>query len=149
MGLRAQPCNEKKKKKKHTMDIFATFASDEKAELAGQWFPLSKTAKVLVARAGNTNYVVALRKTIEKNQMDLSAGSAESEQLAEQALVDVMSSTILLGWEGLSFQGKSVDYSVEMAKTMLRVKDFRKKISGFSDSFEAFRVKAEVEQGNA
>lgn len=131
------------------MDIFATFASDEKAELEGQWFPLSKTAKVLVARSGNTNYVAALRKTLEKNQMDLNSGGPEAEQLAEQALIDVMSSTILLGWEDLSFQGKSVSYSVEMAKTMLRVKDFRKKVSGFADSFEAFRVKADVEQGNA
>lgn len=130
------------------MDIFATFASDEKAELEGQWFPLSKTAKVLVARSGNVNYVTALRKTMDKYQMDLSTGGPESEHLAEQALVEVMASTILLGWEGLSFQGKPAAYTPEMAKTMLRVKDFRKKISGFADSFEAFRVKAEVEQGN-
>lgn len=131
------------------MDIFATYATDEKAELEGQWFPLGKDCRVLVARAGNPAYTAALRKALEKNQIDLESGGPDADFLAESLMVDVMSATILLGWEGLSFKGKDVAHSVDMARTMLRVKDFRKKVTGFSDNFEAFRVKAETAQGNA
>lgn len=131
------------------MDIFAQFATDEKLEVEGKWFPLSKTARVLVARAGNPNYTAALRKELEKNQLDLETSGPEADHLAEQVMVNVIASTVLLGWEGLSFQGKSVSHSIEMARTMLRVKDFRKKITGFSESFAAFKVKAEEDQGNA
>ena len=130
------------------MDIFAAYATDEKAELEGQWFPLGKDCSLLVARSGNAVYTAALRKALEKNQIDLEGGGPDADFLAESLIVDVMASTILLGWKGLSFKGKDVEHSCEMAKTMLRVKDFRKKVTNFSDNFEAFRVKAETAQGN-
>lgn len=131
------------------MDIFATFATDEKAENEGKWFPLGKNARVLVARDGNPAYVAALRKSLEKNQIDLEGGGPDADYLAETLMVDVMAGNTLLGWEGLSFKGKVVEYSIEMARTLLRVKDFRKKIAGLASNFEAFRVKSEAEQGNA
>jgi hypothetical protein len=130
------------------MDIFAQYATDEKTEVEGATFQLSKTASVRVARAGNTRYTAALRKALEKNQLDLEGADAAADFLAETIMVEVMADTILLGWTGLSFQGKEVPYSAEMARNMLRVKDFRKKIAGFADNFEAFRAKAEEKQGN-
>lgn len=128
------------------MDIIATFTTDEKLEAEGKWFPLSKTAKVLVARSGNDKYMSVLRQKMKEAQIDLSAGE-EAEKLAEDVLIDVMAETLLLGWEGITQDGKPVPYSREQARTYLRIKDFRKKIAGFSDNFEAFRAKAEVEQG--
>ena len=38
--------------------------------------------------------------------------------------------------------------SREQARTYLRIKDFRKKVVSFSESFEAFKVKEEQELGN-
>lgn len=128
------------------MDIIATFTTDDKLETEGKWFPLSKTAKVLVARSGNDKYLSALRQKMKEAQIDMSAGE-EAEKLAEDVLIDVMAETLLLGWEGLTQDGKAVPYSREQARTYLRIKDFRRKIGGFSDNFEAFRVKAEAEQG--
>lgn len=128
------------------MDIIATFTTDEKLEAEGKWFPLSKTAKVLVARSGNDKYMSVLRQKMKEAQIDLSAGE-EAEKLAEDVLIEVMAETLLLGWEGITQDGKPVPYSREQARTYLRIKDFRKKIAGFSDNFEAFRAKAEVEQG--
>ena len=128
------------------MDIIATFTTDEKLEAEGKWFPLSKTAKVEVARSGNDKYMSVLRQKMKEAQIDLSAGE-EAEKLAEDVLIDVMAETLLLGWEGITQDGKPVPYSREQARTYLRIKDFRKKIAGFSDNFEAFRAKAEVEQG--
>lgn len=131
------------------MDIFAAFATDEKLEAEGKWFPLSKTAKIRVARSGNPKYVALLRAKMKEAQLDLSSGE-EADQLAEEVLIDVMSQTILTGWEGITDKdGKVVPYSVEAARSYLRVKDFRRKVDGLSQNFEAYRVQAEEAQGNA
>lgn len=129
------------------MDIFAAFATDEKLEAEGKWFPLSKTAKIRVARSGNPKYAALLRTKVKEAQLDLSSGE-EADQLAEEVLIDVMSQTILTGWEGITDKdGKSVPYSVEAARSYLRVKDFRRKVDVLSQSFEAYRLQAEVAQG--
>lgn len=129
------------------MDIFDVYKTDDKAEVEGRWFPLSKTAKVLVARTGNPRYSAAFRKKLQEHELDLNTGGPEADELAEALLVDVMSHTILLGWEGLKFQGEEVSYSKEMSRTMLKVKDFRKKVVSLSDSMENFKVRAEEQQG--
>lgn len=130
------------------MDIFATFATDEKLEVEGRWFDLSKTAKVRVARSGNPLYIKRLRKKLDENRIDLDSQGDEANEVAEKLMVDVMADTILLGWEGLEFRGKPMEYSPLNARLLLQVKDFRKKVSGFSESFEAFKVKAQEELGN-
>lgn len=137
--------NNREKKK---MDILATFQTDEKLETEGKWFPLSKTAKVLVARSGNPKYRAALRAKMKEVQLDLTSGP-EAEQLADEVLIDVMAETLLLGWKGIKDGANDVPYSAEQARTYLRVKDFRAKIAALSDNFEAFRAKAEQDQGNA
>lgn len=129
------------------MDIFTSFATDEALENNGKWRQLSKTAKILVARSGNAKYVTSLRAKMAESQLDLTSGQ-EADQLAESILVDVMAETILLGWSGLTYQGKPVEYSRAMAKTFLEVKDFRKKVADMSNDFEAFKVKADAEQKN-
>lgn len=130
------------------MDIFKSFATDEKSETEGRWFPLSKTTKVLVARTGNPAYIRLARKKLEENKVDLESQGDEGSDLAEMVMTEVMAKTILLGWEGLEYKGKKVDYSVEMAKTLLGIKDFRKKIASLSDNFEAFKLKEEEALGN-
>jgi hypothetical protein len=130
------------------MDIFSSYATDETSEVEGTWFNLSKTASVRVARSGNSNFATGLRKAMEKHSVELEGNTPEADQVAEGLMVDLMADTILLDWKGLQFKGKDVAYSREMARTMLRIKDFRKKISGFSDNFESFKAKAEEAQGN-
>ena len=130
------------------MDIFAAFATDEKLESEGKWFPLSKDAQVLVARSGNQRYVSALREKAQEAQLDLASGE-EANQMAEEIMIDVMSETVLLGWKGITDKGAEVPYSAKQAKTYLNIKDFRRKVQGFSENFEAFRLKAEAAQGNA
>jgi hypothetical protein len=130
------------------MDIFDTFATDEKLEVEGRWFDLSKTAKVRVARSGNPQYIKLLRKKLDEKRIDLDSQGDEANDVAEKLMIDVMADTILMGWEGLEFRGKPMEYSRLNARLLLQVKDFRKKVSGFSESFEAFKVKAQEELGN-
>lgn len=131
------------------LDIFATYATDSDAEQNGKWFPLGKKGRVKVARTGNDRYNSEFKRLVDEKQLDLNEGGPAAEALAQDIMVAVQAKTILVGWEGLGFQGKTVEYSVDMAKTMLGVKDFRRKINALADSFENFRVKEEAEQGNA
>ena len=133
--------------KKNKMDIFSSFATDETLENEGKWFPLSKTAKVLVARAGNDKYTEILRARLKEAQLD-GMPEKEANAVAEDIIIDVMAETVLLNWSGVKSKDHDVPYSVAKAREYLKIKDFRKKIAGFSDNFEAFRVKAEAEQGN-
>jgi hypothetical protein len=118
-----------------TFDIFSNFATDEVLEVEGKWFPLGKSARIKVARTGNDRYNAEFKKLLEQYQADLSDGGPAAEALAAKIITEV--------------QGKPVPYSVEMAKTFLGVKDFRKRVTALADSFENFRVKAEEQQGNA
>ncbi len=130
------------------MDIFSTFATDEVAESEGRWFPLSKKAKVLVVRTGNPNYIKSLRQRMKDNQIDPEDNSDENEKLVTSLVVETMAETILLGWKGLEYKGKALEYSKENAVTLLEVKDFRKRIGNIADSAESFRLKDEEEAGN-
>jgi hypothetical protein len=132
------------------MDLFTAFATDEALENEGRWFPLSKTAKVKVARAGNPKYLKLLRKLLEENKVDLESAGEEANELASQVMVTVAAKTILLDWEGIQFKGVDLPYSVENATMLLRdLKEFRKKVDSLSSNFEAYRVKEEAAQGNA
>lgn len=129
------------------MDIFDAYATDEVAESEGRWFPLSKTAKVLVARTGNPNYLKALRERMKENQIDSDDNSDENEKLVTTLIIETMAETILLGWKGLEYKGKPIEYSRANAITLLEVKGFRTRISGIADKLESFRIRAEDEQG--
>ena len=128
------------------MDIFETFATNEQLETEGKWFPLSKTARVKVARSGNPRYLAMLRDEAREAQLDMASGE-EANELAEELVTKTMAKTILLGWEGVTKGGEPVVYSNEAALEYLKLKDFRRKIQAFSDNMEAFRLKSEAEQG--
>jgi len=131
------------------MDIFSSFATDEVAESEGRWFPLDKTAKVLVARAGNPNYLKALRQKMRDNQIDTEDTSDENDKLVTSLIVETMAETVLLGWSGdVKFKGQPMEYSRANAITLLSLKGFRKRISDIADKAESFRIKEEEAQGN-
>lgn len=130
-----------------SFDIFDAYATDENLENNGTLFPLGKGSKVLVARAGNRKYSKALTKAVETRRVELDAGDDTADAVSDQIMVDVLAETILLGWEDLSFKGVDMPYSLDNAKTLLRIKDFRKTVAGLSDQIEAFKMKREQETG--
>jgi hypothetical protein len=130
------------------LDIFDTYATDPALETAGAWFPLNGDAEVLVARAGNPKYLRALRTALEQNKSVLERDDAASEETAERITVGVMADTILLGWKNLGFKGVQLEYTPENAKTMLRVKDFRKRVTELSETFSAYKAGQETATGN-
>jgi hypothetical protein len=138
-----------------SFDISTAFATDESLENEGAKFPLSKGSHLLVARAGNRRYSRALSKAVEQRRLELDVGPGSTEADADAAaavsdeiLINVMASTILVGWGGLSLKGEDLgEYSEEKARRVLAIKDFRKHVAGLSEQMDAYKVKEEVEAG--
>lgn len=133
------------------MDIFARFATDEKLENSGTWRDIGGGCRLLVARAGNRAYQKLLTKQYELNRAVLDLGDDTAAKKNDEIMVDVMAQTVLLGWDGpLDFKKKPVgDYSVDKARELLQVKDFRRLVADMSNDMEAYLMKEEAAQGEA
>ena len=130
------------------LDVFAQYATDETAELEGVWIPHGD-AKFLIARSGNRHYGKELSRLVEQNKVLLDAKDDAADKLSEQIMIDVLASTILLGWEGVGFKGQPLTYTKENAMMLLGVKDFRRKVVEWSDDLTHFKAKlVEDQAGN-
>lgn len=132
------------------MDIFDTYAVDEDKELNGAWVPLGD-AKLLVARMGNRAYTTMIGAEVDRNEMvlnkrDTDEDTRKAEQLDAEIMGKVLTSTILLGWEGVTYKGKPLDYSKENAQAMLAHRDFRIKVIQLSNDVTVFKAKREAEE---
>jgi hypothetical protein len=132
------------------MDLFSTYATDEKAETEGTWIPKPKGCRVKVARLGNRAYARSLSKAIADNDLALKTGDDAADKLSDEIMARVLATTILLDLEGYTYNGETIDGSnVENRFKALLLKDFRKEILDDSSKFENFKAKQEAEQGNA
>lgn len=128
-----------------TLDVFAQFAVDEKKELEGVWQEIGGGAKLLIARAGNKKYARMLAREVEKHQRALDVKNEAADELSDRIMVDVLAQTVLIGWEGIQYKKQALPYSVENAKMLLGVKDFRNLVSKLAGDFEAYRAAQEAE----
>lgn len=127
------------------MDIFETFATDDKKEIEGVEVKLDdKGASVTVARAGNDNFIRRLLEETEKHREALDAGTSEAKELDKQIGLQLMAETILVGFKGLTLKGKPLKYTNANALELLKIKDFRRRVQTESNKVEYYRVKAEA-----
>lgn len=127
------------------MDIFTSYATDEKAEVDGSWQKLGDT-EFLIARANNRNYVRALTAAVEKHQLDLDRQDTKADKLSDDIMAGVMADTILLGWGEVKYKGNVLPYNKENAKLVLQHKDFRREVARLAENMDAYRAKMEAEQ---
>lgn len=128
------------------MDIFTEYATNDTLENDGTWMELGD-AKFLIARAGNKKYTRKLTKAVNRHQKLLDRKDDAADKLSDEIMIDTIAETVLLGWEGVSFKGAVMPYSVDNAKTLLGVKDFRRQIMGLSEDFDSFKAVMEKESG--
>lgn len=143
------------------LDLFSEFATDENLETGGAWFTLKEPVptkgdqpgqpgtRLLIARANNRAYVKLLNKLLDEHAEQLKQDTEEADKLNEQLLVDVMAETVLMGWEGVVYKGRQLNYSKANAKMLLAMKDFRVRVMGLSSDRAAYKAKEELEQGEA
>lgn len=126
------------------LDIFAQYATNEAAENEGAWVEHGD-AKFLVARSGNRKYVRMITNLVEKNQKLLDKKDDAADNLSDKIMIDVMASSILLGWEGVAFKGQEFPYNVDNAKTLLSIPDFRREVQKWAEDRTNFQAKEEAE----
>lgn len=127
-------------------DVFKLFATDEKKELEGVKIPLGGGASITVARADNDNFLTKIVEASERNLAELKAlPKEEAAKLDKELLRDVLAETVLLGFEGMSYDGKPIKYSMENAKKLLGHKDFLRMVMKRANEIEHFRLAQETE----
>lgn len=131
------------------MDVFKLYATDEAKEKTGVWKGLGGKSKILIARSGNRDYARLFSKLVEQSTDALSTKDDAADAEADKIVIEVIAKTILLGWEGMEYDGAPIEYSFENAKKLLALKDFRKLVMKHADDIENFLLAKEEAQGNA
>ncbi len=132
------------------IDLFSEFGTDTKAEEDGVWEEYADGVAFLIARSNNKTYSRLITKAFEKNKRLLQAKNDAAEAKSEDIIVDVSARALLLGWRGdFNWQGKPIgEYSVEKARMLLAVKDFRRWVFDRAEDMERYKtVKQEEDAG--
>lgn len=133
-------------------DLFAAYAVNEQEEKEGVLVPLTGAGDTLfrIARTGNEAYGKLFRKLYKKNERTFKAGGDAGEKAAIQMEIDLLATTVLLGWQGtVNVKGQMLPYSEANARMLLEHKLFRKAVKDVSESEEAYKlVKEEEIEGN-
>ena len=126
------------------MDLYKQFKTDEKKEVEGIWVPLSATARLKIARMGNTRY----RECIKRLSAPYRIAGINSQiptDVYQQIVREAVAETILVDWEGLTTDGHPRPYSKETALLFCtELKDFYDFVLTTSDSMETFRVNGQA-----
>lgn len=140
------------------IDLFKQFATDETKEVNGVPTPLEGCGdtKFVIARSMNTAYRRVMRRLLDRHTAALKAKGPEADALMVKIEVEVMSKTILVGWQStdgkpvaIPFNGEMLEYSTENAAKLLSVKDFRVLVASASENAELYKVhKAEEDEKN-
>lgn len=133
------------------VDLFADFAINPETEKDGVWVPYRDDVAFLIARSGNANYRKKIAFLVKKNQRVIDQGGDVGEAKSEEIFVDVLASTVLLGWKGkLVFQGEDLsEYSVASAKKLLALKLFREWVTKQAEDEKAYKaVQEEADEKN-
>lgn len=125
------------------MDLFTTFATDEVKELEGVEVPLGD-GTLTIARAENPRFQTRLLELLEENREKLTTlPEKEAKALDRDLLSQAIAETILLGWTKMTYKKKSLKYSVENAKMVLKHGDFKRMVMRHANNFQLFRAEAE------
>ncbi len=128
-----------------TFDLNTQFAMDETGEVEGIWEDLGDGATILIARAGNPNYIRAYQKISRGIRNQIDNGSLQEERTKVIA-AKIIAVHVILDWKGLYNEGKVVKYSPETAeKMLLRYPDFREMVWDLANDFARFRKDALVD----
>jgi hypothetical protein len=125
------------------------FVTDKAKEIGGVWYDVGEGFRLLVARDGNPSYLKAAREQYKLHEQALKGPGRD--ELAERIQADVVSRTILLGWEGLeNEEGKAIDYSPDTAcACLIQSHDFAKLVDSIANRQELYRAEKAEAAGKA
>jgi hypothetical protein len=121
------------------MDLFEQFAIDEKKEIEGVWVPSGKGSQVLVARYPNKKFEAAFDR-MSKPYQGGRRGASLPEDVGEKIFLRAFAEHVLLGWEGITDEGKPVTYSPREAERLLKKYPlFREQVQGYAEKVDLFK----------
>ncbi len=130
------------------IDLFDSFATDEKAEQEGVLMPLPGCGdtQFLIAAANNKNYNRMFEKLYKRNKILLDSKGDAADAKAKEILVEVACKTLLLGWQGEpSIQGVATPYSEAAALKLLSNNRFYGLVMAAAKDEDAFLAKKKEE----
>lgn len=124
------------------MDI-SKFRTDATLEVDGVEIPVGDGLTLRIARAGNDKASAEYRRLTSDPRVQMAIRTNTMDPAEMRRIVDeVYASTILLGWSGLTEDGKEIPYSREKAKELLGIRDFRAMVQSLAETQELFRKQA-------
>lgn len=124
-----------------------SLAVDPSAAEEGTWASFMG-AKFLIARH-NSDKANLLRSKLTLEKWDeVTAGDANSEQVAKQINAKVLAEAVLLGWEGVVKGGEEIPYTPEVGYQYLvdpRFRDLAQFVENYSLNRANYRQRAEHE----
>lgn len=124
------------------MDIFKEFATNTSKEEDGVEVDIGG-ATLTVARIGNKAYSKLLNKLFTANKRVLDLKNDAANTMSDNLMAEVMAKTVLKGWNGIEEDGKPLEFSVENAQRLLRIKDFRDLVFAKANEFDAYKLAVE------
>ena len=121
---------------------FSEFKVSATASEDGIWVEHDETTKFLDARMGNKKFLTMFNKISAPYRRQMDANKLAVEKQTE-LMCRCMAKHVLLGWEGLTNNGKEIPYSETTALELLTTEgadEFRDLIASYASDNEAFRT---------
>lgn len=114
---------------------------DLKKEVDGIWVPIDATTELLIARMHNPNFNKLFERLSAPFRQSARKGIMGDEK-AQELMNTVIAKTVIVGWKGLSRDGKNIKYSEAVALELLNDKtlsSFRELIIDIASNEANFR----------
>jgi len=120
-------------------DVKKLFGTDSTKEQEGVWYDIAEGLRMKIARIGNPLYQKRFQALIKPYRRSVRRGTL-SDDVAEKLLVQCLSETIVLDWEGVEDEGVEILYSKDAAVTLLtKYPELRNYINDIANELEGFQ----------
>lgn len=126
-------------------DVKKLFGVDAEKEQEGVVHEMGEGLKMRIARIGNPKYQKRFQALSKPHRRALRRGTL-SDEVAEKLLIQCLSETIVLGWEGLEENGEEVPYSLENCiKILTDYPELRNYVNDIANELEGYQAEDDEE----
>lgn len=120
------------------MDIGKEFSTNVDKEEQGVEVEIGD-AKIIVARTTNKAYGKLVTSLFTKHKKTLDLKNDAADTLSSNLMAEVVGTTILRGWSGITENGADLPFSKENAIRLCRIKDFRALVLEKANDFALYK----------
>lgn len=130
------------------MDLGKQFATDRTLELEGTWVDIGEGGRIKVARSQNELHRKVLERLRKPYRSIVMSGRELPTEVVDKITIESIAEAILLDWENISDEGRSLPFTRANSKTMLtKYPDFRDVVAYLASQAETFRKQAVEDAG--